>query len=300
LKTKKIELVPDVERIANCTKYIKDSDKIKNILEIVLHLGNFLNNGNQRLGNAFGFQMETLTKLGDTKTSDNQLTILEVIVEMVQDSDKPEIVALTKQDLDIVEAGSKVSLQTIQGDLTKLTKDFEGLKTITTQVEKAGDDDVFHAKLNDFIEKTQADIDKLNTDFNAMNTNFEALVSFFGEDLKDNDPEKFYGKWKGFLTSLVEAKEKLITKRENEEKLKRREESKEKAKRGSTNPRGGGTEGGVVEEGGPGERGRGRGGPGRGDPRGRGRGRGGPGMGAQVVDELFGKLKDGGIFKRNN
>jgi len=269
---------------------------IKQILEIVLHIGNFLNNGNQRLGNAFGFQLESLRKLGDTKTSDNSMTILEVIVEMIQDSEKPDVVAITKHDLDIVDSGSKVSLPTIQADISKLTKEFENLKAIMSQVEKSSDDDIFQVKLTDFVTKTQVDIDKLNSDFTQMNTNFEALVAFYGEDIKDNDPEKFFGKWKGFLTSISESREKLIINREKEEKIIKRQEAQERAKRGSTR---GGTEGTV-----PGEEGvRGRGGPpgrGRGDPRGRGRGMMGTQGQKQVVDELFGKLKDGGIFKRNN
>jgi len=244
-----------------------------------------LNNGNGRLGNAYGFSLETLQKLSDTRTSDNSMTILEVIVEMLKDSDNPDIVDLKKSDVEIVESGSRVSLLTVQTDLGKLTKDFENLKVLVSTVERTGDDDFFNTKLNDFIALVQPDVDKLQKDFNLMVSEFETLVSFYGEDVKDNDPEKFFGIWRTFLNSIVESLDKIQLVRERENKNKKRLEAQQKAVRGSSVSRGG-------SEGGDPGRGRARGG-GPGDP-GRGRGRGGQ---KALVDELFANLKGGGILK---
>jgi len=286
-ENKKIELIPDIEKISNATKYLKESERVKKILEIILHVGNFLNNGNSRLGNAFGFTLETLKGLSDTKTTDNSATILEVIIELIKDSDKPGVIdELTKKEVDIIEAGSKSSLQTIQGDVGKLSKDFDLIKSFLTSVEPSSEEDKFHAKLEAFVNVAQSDVDNIVKSLEQTIKDFEALVAYYGEDLKDNDPESFFGKWKVFLNNVYEAREKILQEREKQEKLKRREESKQRTvSRGTMNNTGGGENTGGTEN-----RGRGRGFRGRG--RGTGQGQ------QQVVDELFSKLKDGGILKK--
>lgn len=89
-------------------------------------MGNFLNAENRRLGQATGFKLETLGKLNDTKTADNKRTMFEVIIEMIYDT-KPELLKFTKADVDLLSNGARVSLQTLEPELRKLQKQFEGL-----------------------------------------------------------------------------------------------------------------------------------------------------------------------------
>jgi len=156
--------------------------------------------------------------------------------------------------------------------------------------------------LEQFVINAQPDVDKILSDLNQTIKDFESLVSYFGEDLKDNDPEGFFGKWKVFLNNVFEGREKISLFREKEEKQRRRDEAKLRSgnkgvPKGGENTEGGEGGGENTEGGEGGERGRGRGRP-RGGPRGgpRGRGRGGQ---QHVVDELFSKLKDGGILSKN-
>lgn len=92
----------------------------------MLHVGNFLNAENRRLGAATGFKLETLEKLSDTKTSDNKKSMFDIIVEMIYDS-KPELLKFTKADVDLLSAGARISLATLEPELRKLQKQFEGL-----------------------------------------------------------------------------------------------------------------------------------------------------------------------------
>jgi len=162
--------------------------------------------------------------------------------------------------------------------------------------------------LEQFIRNAQTDIDKILSDLELTTKNFAELVPFFGEDIKDNDPESFFGKWKVFLNNVFDARKKLVEAREIEEK-KKMGGKRGRGMRGGTSTGGGentegGTNTGGENTGGEntggentgGERGMPRGRP-RGGPRG---GRGMPGMGGQVVDELFSKLKEGGILKKRN
>ena len=56
-------------------RMVRNNKGLYTVLEIILALGNFLN-GNRARGGAWGFHIEFLTKLKNTKTSDNEKTLL--------------------------------------------------------------------------------------------------------------------------------------------------------------------------------------------------------------------------------
>ncbi len=66
---------------------VEKSKKLKNILEIILAIGNYLNGSTPR-GQAYGFKLEALKKLRDTKSADNQTTLLHYIVQLVEKQDE--------------------------------------------------------------------------------------------------------------------------------------------------------------------------------------------------------------------
>lgn len=78
----------------------------------------------------------------DTKTADNKSTIFEVIVQMIKDQ-TPQFATYTKDQVELVTGGSRVSLPTVEADLKKLLKDFETVSGIYPKVAKDGDDDLF-------------------------------------------------------------------------------------------------------------------------------------------------------------
>mmetsp|Transcript_53603 Transcript_53603/g.89095 ORF Transcript_53603/g.89095 Transcript_53603/m.89095 type:complete len:991 (+) Transcript_53603:230-3202(+) len=59
---------------------LKESSSFRKLLQIVLYIGNVMNCGTQR-GNAYGFRIDTLTKLADLKSTDGKTTLLNFIVK---------------------------------------------------------------------------------------------------------------------------------------------------------------------------------------------------------------------------
>lgn len=53
--------------LTRASKEILHSRNLKQLLEVVLALGNYMNKGQR--GNAYGFKMSSLNKIGDTKSS---------------------------------------------------------------------------------------------------------------------------------------------------------------------------------------------------------------------------------------
>ena len=67
--------------LAACDE-VKKSTKFKKVLEVVLALGNYLNGGSFR-GAAYGFKLDALNKLRDTKSADGDTTLLHYLVKLV-------------------------------------------------------------------------------------------------------------------------------------------------------------------------------------------------------------------------
>jgi len=287
---KKVDLHPDIVTLKQVAQYVKTDSKIAKLLEIVLHVGNFLNAGNSRLGTAYGFSLDTLSKLQDTKTTDNKATVFEIIVEMVKDT-KQDLLKFPKTEIDLLEAGSRVSLQTIDGELKKLRKEFDSISALAPSI-GAHDDaqDLFQSRWTAFSEKAIGDLAELEGDLKTSVTEYENLVQAFAEDPKIMGPEEFFAVWKNFIAKVVEISEKIDEEREKTEKLRKREEAKKKREEqlaeGKHEASGSGeAEGAAPTEGGRGATTRGRG---RGGPAARGRGRG-----AEDVNALFAKMKGG-------
>jgi len=286
-----------------------------------LHVGNFLNAGNRRLGQAAGFDLETLSKLNDTKTTDNKSTILEVIVEMIKDQ-TPELLKFDKSELELIDEGARVSLQTLEADLKNLRKNFDSTAQIAPTISPVTDDK-FPQRYKDFEEKAKVDLETMEKDFSDANAKYEAVVLAFGEDPKKMGPEEFFLVWKTFCGRIAEISDKIDVERDKAEKLRQREKKKEEAAkapaRGGGAPRGGraGPGGRAGEESTGGEAGgepggeesaggegggvaRGGGGARRGGPGARGRGRGGRAGNVEdqdVVNSLFAKMQAGNVYK---
>lgn len=58
---------PNLSALTRASKEILHSRNLKQLLEVVLALGNYMNKGQR--GNAYGFKMSSLNKIGDTKSS---------------------------------------------------------------------------------------------------------------------------------------------------------------------------------------------------------------------------------------
>jgi len=289
-------------------------------------LGNFLNAGNNRLGEAYGFNLETLAKLYDTKTSDNKQTVFDVIVEMIKDQ-KPDVLVYSKTELDLIDEGARVSLQTLEADINKLRKEFTEVQQLAPTVTPV-EDDLFQERFKAFETKAVVELEAMEKDFKDASKKYEEVVLLFAEDPKAVGPEEFFLHWKTLCSKIVETSTKIDVERDKAEKLRKREEAKKAretpaAGRGAGRGRGpaGRGEGATAEgaagegaaegataEGEAGEGASAEGGEGAGRGRGRGRGRamfggapgrgGGPGRGdGDMVNELFAKMQTGNVYK---
>lgn len=59
------------------------------VLGLIRSLGNYMNYGNFTRGNANGYELELLSKLGDTHSNDKKATLLSVVAKLYIDQFDP-------------------------------------------------------------------------------------------------------------------------------------------------------------------------------------------------------------------
>lgn len=61
---------------------MRNSKKLRRVLEVILAFGNYLNSAKR--GPAYGFKLQGLDSLGDTKSTDKRMSLLHYIVATVR------------------------------------------------------------------------------------------------------------------------------------------------------------------------------------------------------------------------
>ena len=88
-----IELGKNFVILERVCSQIMESEKLEEVLDMVLQIGNIMNEGT-RTGGAAGFKFDSLLKLTQTKSSDGKMTVLDYIVMIFVAKDKRETLNL--------------------------------------------------------------------------------------------------------------------------------------------------------------------------------------------------------------
>jgi len=282
--------------------------KITKFLEIVIHIGNFLNAGNKRLGACTAFEFETFAVLHGTKTSDNKQSMFEMITEMIKNQ-TPDVVVYTTDELNMLKEGVRLSLPTIDADLKKLRKDYDRVIKLVPNIEG----DKFQATFEKFQHKAEPLLGELETAFEEGNNAYNNCVEQYGEDPAKKEPGEFFKVFEDFISKIIDVVSKIDAAKEKEQKAIQRELAKQKAggtpqtrgAKAGTNTtttatpttRGGSTRGGTEPTTQTAARGSST--AARGSSTGARGGRGGRGGDDKVVENMFNALEGGNIFKQN-
>lgn len=163
---------------------LRTSEKFSKILEIILLIGNTMNQGKKQ-GNARGFKLDLLNTLSNTKSSDNSMNLLDYIVMVILDKHsnlKDFYDQLTK-----IELGSKITIDEIQNSINefqKIPKHFQG------QIDVELDENNLKI-LNESNDYCLNELEKMKNEMDKLKKEYKNTVNFFGEDLKKNDTSIF-------------------------------------------------------------------------------------------------------------
>ncbi|XP_045573944.1 protein diaphanous homolog 2 isoform X4 [Salmo salar] len=218
---------PDIMNVTFACEEVKKSDSFSKLLEMVLLVGNYMNAGS-RNAQTFGFNISFLCKLRDTKSADQNTTLLHFLAEKCEEK-YPEILRFP-EELQHVESASKVSAEILKSSLSTMERHIQRLENDIENFPKTDDKkDKFVEKLSGFSKHSREQYEKLSTMHKNMQKLYESLGSYYAFDPHVLCVEDFFGDLASFRTLFVEAVKDNHKKREMEEKIKRARLAKEKA-----------------------------------------------------------------------
>uniref|UniRef100_A0A669BIL7 Formin like 1 n=1 Tax=Oreochromis niloticus TaxID=8128 RepID=A0A669BIL7_ORENI len=172
---------PQLNAIIAASMSIKSSTKLKKILEIILAFGNYMNSSKR--GAAYGFRLQSLDLLLDTKSTDRKQTLMHFIVNIIQEK-YPELQSF-HTELHFLDKASLVSVDSILQDLRALERGMEGTKR-EFSIEK--DNPVLQSFLNSNVELLNC----LIADGKTAQDAYDSAVEYFGENPKTTPPSMFF------------------------------------------------------------------------------------------------------------
>uniref|UniRef100_A0A8C3UM63 Formin like 2 n=1 Tax=Catharus ustulatus TaxID=91951 RepID=A0A8C3UM63_CATUS len=189
-------LTPQLHAIIAASVSIKSSQKLKKILEIILALGNYMNSSKR--GAVYGFKLQSLDLLLETKSTDRKQTLLHYISNVVKD--KYQHVALFYNELHYVEKAAAVSLENVLLDVKELQRGLELTKREYTMHDH-------NTMLKDFIQSNEGKLKKLQDDAKIAQDAFDDAVKYFGENPKTTPPSVFFPVFVRFVKAYKEAQQ---------------------------------------------------------------------------------------------
>ncbi|XP_012587917.1 PREDICTED: formin-like protein 3 isoform X1 [Condylura cristata] len=217
-------LTPQLNAIIAASASVKSSQKLKQMLEIILALGNYMNSSKR--GAVYGFKLQSLDLLLDTKSTDRKMTLLHFIALTVKEK-YPDL-ANFWHELHFVEKAAAVSLENVLLDVKELGR---GMELIRREC-SIHDNSV----LRNFLGTNEGKLDKLQRDAKTAEEAYSAVVRYFGESPKTTPPSVFFPVFVRFIRSYKEAEQENEARKKQEEVMREKQLAQEAKKLDAKTP----------------------------------------------------------------
>nr|XP_025718326.1 disheveled-associated activator of morphogenesis 2 isoform X2 [Callorhinus ursinus] len=215
------EAKPKVEAILLASRELIRSKRLRQMLEVVLAIGNFMNKGQR--GGAYGFRVASLNKIADTKSSiDRNISLLHYLI-MILEKHFPDILNMPSELQHLPEA-AKVNLAELEKEVGNLRR---GLRAVEVELEyqkrqAREPNDKFVPVMSDFITVSSFSFSELEDQLNEARDKFSKALIHFGEQDSKMQPDEFFGIFDTFLQAFLEARQDLEAMRKRKEEEERR------------------------------------------------------------------------------
>lgn len=215
------EAKPKVEAILLASRELTHSKRLKQMLEVVLAIGNFMNKGQR--GGAYGFRVASLNKIADTKSSiDRNISLLHYLI-MILEKHFPDILNMPSELQHLPEA-AKVNLAELEKEVGNLKR---GLRAVEVELDYQKrqvrePSDKFVPVMSDFITVSSFSFSELEEQLNEARNKFAQALMHFGEQDSKMQPDEFFGIFDTFLQAFSEARQDLEAMRRKKEEEERR------------------------------------------------------------------------------
>lgn len=183
-------VTPQVHAIITASRSVKNSQKLKRLLEVILAFGNYMNSSKR--GPAYGFKLSSLDTLCDTKSADKKISLLHYIQDTIRT--KFQELSNFESELRFIEKAAQVSLENIITDITELDKGMEMAKKEHERCRdmRSQDGQAALAVLKDFLTNSEDKLKKLKVELKTAQTAFAEVLEYYGESSRTMAPNTFF------------------------------------------------------------------------------------------------------------
>uniref|UniRef100_A0A667WHL2 Glutamate receptor, ionotropic, delta 2 (Grid2) interacting protein, b n=1 Tax=Myripristis murdjan TaxID=586833 RepID=A0A667WHL2_9TELE len=199
-KTEEMKIAYDY--IYKASVELRSSKKLAKILEFVLAMGNYLNNGQPKSHRTTSFKINFLTELSTTKTVDGKSTFLHILAKSLCQH-FPELLNFSRE-LTTVPLAAKVNQRTITVELSDLHSTIKDIRTACVK-SPATSEDHFASVMSSFLENSHPAVQSLESLQARAMEEFSKVASYFGEDSKATSTEAFFGIFAEFMSKFERA-----------------------------------------------------------------------------------------------
>ncbi|XP_065555324.1 formin-like protein 1 isoform X2 [Lathamus discolor] len=189
-------LMPQLNAIIAASMSLKSSSKLRNILEIVLAFGNYMNSSKR--GAAYGFRLQSLDALLEMKSTDRKQTLLHYLVRVITEK-YPGLTGF-HTELHFLDKAGTVSLDSVLQDVRGLQ---QGMELTRKEFMRQDDSPV----LKDFLKVNSEVMEKLQADSKTAREAYESAVEYFGENPKTSPPTTFFPMFMRFIKAYKKAEQ---------------------------------------------------------------------------------------------
>jgi hypothetical protein len=221
------DLKTKLDLVTSAILEIKTSKKFKQVLEIILGVGNILNSGSKG-GNAYGFKLNALKQLSGTKSFDNKTTLLEYIIGYC-DRKVPTVKQWIDDFKDISDA-TKIESKPLISDIEKFVGMMEKIKSALSTFEDGPKGDRFKTVMTKFFDTYNPKAQKLLKECKDAESDADKLAVLFGEPAGQTQWEAFFQIFKDFMDSWQDSVSNIARAKEQAAKEEKRKVADEKRK----------------------------------------------------------------------
>eukprot|EP00826_Nyctotherus_ovalis_P012993 TRINITY_DN1346_c0_g4_i2.p1 TRINITY_DN1346_c0_g4~~TRINITY_DN1346_c0_g4_i2.p1 ORF type:complete len:332 (-),score=110.87 TRINITY_DN1346_c0_g4_i2:123-1118(-) len=195
----------------NC---LMENKALKLVLGVILSLGNILNGGGMR-GQADGFNIETISRIGNLSDK-NKRSALCYVVDKIREQD-PDLAI--KKEFELAYKAQRMNIADLGNKVKALTDGFAGFKSRNDTITRSmSEPDSFLKASNKFIIETESDIDGVNERYNDIKEKHKKLCNLYcisPEDEKAKNTEELFG----FFTKFFDQLHKIMGEKKKEKRM---------------------------------------------------------------------------------
>lgn len=174
------DLRTNLDIVNDASKEVRESAKLRRVMQTILSLGNALNSGTAR-GSAIGFKLDSLLKLTDTRARNSKMTLMHYLCKVIAEK-LPDLLDFDK-DLPNLEPATKIQLKSLAEEMQSVSKGLEKVEQELSVSENDGPaSEGFRKALKEFLTTAEADVRSLASLYAEVGRNADSLAQYFGED----------------------------------------------------------------------------------------------------------------------